>query len=454
MSSFEELKKIKYLILVLGLLIAVSSISMYYFGHIQSGNSSNIEILDGTRSGPPKASGSWVLDNITIDPTGATPGSLAWTEAVGLPAGWCSGAGTWDDPYIIENVTIDASTSPTECGIYINNSKNDYFVINNVTVYNAVSGGITLENTNNGTLVGNICSSNYEGILFYNCVNNTISGNDVLENTDCGIYLENCYNNTLLGNFARNNHKDGIGLAYSNNNTLLGNTASDNPDLGIYLWYCNNINLSGNLVSNNLYCGFWIYYSARNTFFNNTASYNWHNGMEFIGSENNSIIKNTIQNNKYFGIELFAESNFNRIFNNILIHNFEGCIKDYCTGNIHENNICIGSSSLDLGRILLLLISIFLILIFIFYIFLGFFSLEKYLSRRKKEKKSMNNKDNGKAVKGFKQLMGFFDLLNDHVMDLYKAQKKLMKLEDFFELLDKSGLDAKKIKMIEEDLND
>ena len=97
---------------------------------------------------------------------------------------------------------------------------------------------------------------------------------------------------------------------------------------------------------------------------------------------------------------------------------------------------------------------IFLILTFIFCINLGFFSLEKYLSKRKKEKKSMNNKGSGKAVEGFKQLMGFFDLLNNHVMDLYKEGRKLIELEDFFELLDKSGLDMKKIKTIEEELNE
>ena len=453
MSSFEELKKSKYLILVLGLLFAMSSISIYYFGHVQSGNNSSIEIPDGTNSGPPKASGSWFLDNITIDPTGATSRSLTWAETVALPAGWCSGAGTWDDPYIIENVTIDASTSSVGNGLFINNSKNIYFVIHNVTVYNAASGGIKLENTNNGTLMDNTCSNNHEGILLDDCVNNTISVNEVLDNVYCGIYLENCDNNTLIGNVAINNHKDGIGLANSNNNTLLGNIAQNNDDLGIFLWHSNNNTLSGNLASNNLFSGFWIYHSAQNTFFNNTANYNGYNGIDFIVSENNSIIKNTVQNNKRFGIELDSDSNFNRVFNNALIHNVEGCIGDSGTGNIYKNNKCIDLPSFDLG-IILLFISIFLILTVIFYIYLGYFYLEKYLSKRKKEKKSINNKGSGKAVEGFKQLMGFFDLLNNHVMDLYKEGRKLIELEDFFELLDKSGLDMKKIKTIEEELNE
>ena len=66
----------------------------------------------------------------------------------------------------------------------------------------------------------------------------------------------------------------------------------------------------------------------------------------------------------------------------------------------------------------------------------------------------MSNKDSEKAVEGFKQLMGFFDVLNKHVMNLYKEDEKLMELEDFFELLDESGLDTKKIKTIEEELNE
>ncbi len=376
-------EKNKSIILVLGLLFAISSISNYYFSHDQSGNNSSIEIPDETNSGPPKASGSWFLDNITIDPTGATSGSLTWAEAVALPAGWCSGAGTWSDPYVIENVTIDASTSPTGSGIYLNNSENVYFIINNVTVYNAASGGINLENTNNGILINNNCSNNDKGISLYNCVNNTISRNDVLDNVVCGIYLVNCNNNTLLRNTAKYNHKDGIGLIYSNNNTLFGNIARNNEDLGIFLWYCNYTHLSQNLASNNLYFGFWIYNSTKNTLFNNTADYNGYDGIYFLVSENNSIIRNTIQNNKRFGIELDTDSNFNRIFNNTLIYNGVGCIGDFGTGNIHKNNKCINSPrKFDLGFLFLfIIISLFLLVLFLF------------LRYKKNKKRSLNKNE-------------------------------------------------------------
>ena len=77
---------------------------------------------------------------------------------------WCSGDGSWGNPYIIENVTIDASSSPTGSGIFINNSKNEYFRIENCTIFNVGAGqtnaAIKLDHTENGTLFDNNCSNN------------------------------------------------------------------------------------------------------------------------------------------------------------------------------------------------------------------------------------------------------------------------------------------------------
>ncbi len=72
-----------------------------------------------------------------------------WSTAAAYE--WCRGDGSWGNPYVIENMTITAVGSPTGSGIFINNSKNDYFIIRNVTVLNAGSGsndaGIKMENT-------------------------------------------------------------------------------------------------------------------------------------------------------------------------------------------------------------------------------------------------------------------------------------------------------------------
>lgn len=55
-----------------------------------------------------------------------------WTVA--NETDWCNGDGSYTKPFVIENITIDASSSPTGCGILINNSKNYYFTIKNCTI--------------------------------------------------------------------------------------------------------------------------------------------------------------------------------------------------------------------------------------------------------------------------------------------------------------------------------
>ena len=77
---------------------------------------------------------------------------------------WCSGDGSWDNPYKIENVTIDASGSLVGSGILIENSLNNYFKVQNCTIFNVAPndnyGGIKMNNVANGTLFNNNCSNN------------------------------------------------------------------------------------------------------------------------------------------------------------------------------------------------------------------------------------------------------------------------------------------------------
>ena len=177
--------------------------------------------------------------------------NLNWTIANNTE--WCSGSGTWGDPYLIENMIINASDSPIGCGIFIENSVNDYFTVKNVTIFETTNG-IKLENTNNGALIDNSLSNNIvNGLYMVNCVNNTISRNELINNEGCGINLtSNCINNKILGNTAKNdgtNFQDtGIYLGnYCNDNEIMENIVSDNNDNGIFIEdYC-----EGNLIYNN-----------------------------------------------------------------------------------------------------------------------------------------------------------------------------------------------------------
>jgi len=177
--------------------------------------------------------------------------NLNWTIA--NETDWCSGSGTWGNPYIIENMIINASGSPIGCGIFIENSVDVYFTIRNVTIFETANG-IKLENTNKGVLINNRLLDNIDsGISLVNCVNNTISRNQLINNGGQGINLfSNCNNNKILENTAKNdgtNFQDtGIYLGdYCDNNEIMGNVVSDNNVNGIFIEdFC-----EGNLIYNN-----------------------------------------------------------------------------------------------------------------------------------------------------------------------------------------------------------
>ena len=178
--------------------------------------------------------------------------------------------GTFDNPHIIENVTINGQNSRT-C-ILIEDCS-DYFIISNCTLYNsgktgsgssADVAGIVLKNTNNGRLIGNNCSFN---------------------NDSSGIYLINSHNNILINNTANNNYYFGIYLFISENNKIQNNTANSNYGMGEDS------------------AGLYLQSAINNTIHNNTFNLNVHGifGKQF--TTNNTISENIINNNTHYGIE-------------------------------------------------------------------------------------------------------------------------------------------------------
>ena len=115
----------------------------------------------------------------------------------------CTGNGIYSDPYVIEDLVIDANF--TGSCILIENS-NVYFKIENCTVFNAVKNdaGIKLDNTTRGSVSGNNVNNNDYGISLMDSDNNTFSGNNVINNNGgnalIGISLINSDNNTFSGN--------------------------------------------------------------------------------------------------------------------------------------------------------------------------------------------------------------------------------------------------------------
>ncbi|GAH50856.1 unnamed protein product, partial [marine sediment metagenome] len=182
-----------------------------------------------------------------------------WTWARSQP--WCSkGDGSWSDPYIIENVTIDSGSGFDDC-IEIRNSHNVYFQIRNCTFFNGTSGaaqaGIHLVNTSKGLLIDNDCTYNYYGIYLEGSNNNTIQGNFAHHNTLYGIWVSyiqgdssyKSYNNTLLDNRCYTNSL-GIRLNDASDIIITGNTCYNNSNTGIYL---DSNNLRAKVIGNDCY---------------------------------------------------------------------------------------------------------------------------------------------------------------------------------------------------------
>ena len=296
---------------------------------------------------------------------------------------WCSGSGNWTDPYIIENVTIDGQGSGSCIEIRFSNT---YFIIRNCLLYNSGSisdnAGINLYNVNNGKIINNNCSDNYNGMFLYFCNNNTLSGNTLNNNFYNGIYLGFGNNNTVSGNLMNfcgiivwgslvesasqnidytnlvNNrpvyyYVNRIGLGSSDftnagqiilvncSNSILSGLNLSNGTIGIDLHYSNNNILSGNTVNDNYY-GIGLIYSDNNTIAGNIANYNTY-GITVSFSNNNTISENTAGYNYNFGIATDRSIN-TTISRNIANNNSYGIVLSFTNNSISFKNIIQGNN--------------------------------------------------------------------------------------------------------------
>ncbi|KKM87661.1 hypothetical protein LCGC14_1266630 [marine sediment metagenome] len=228
---------------------------------------------------------------------------------------WCTGNGSWSNPYVIENVTINAQNSSN--GILIENSNTDYFILRNNTLVNSSRGvswgdaGIKLFNSQRGTIINNEASfNNGNGILLSNSHNNSIIENTALNNSD------------QLGA-----NPSGILLQGSDNNTVRMNNASNNLNYGIQLYYGDYNNVFENIVDNHEHYGIVLYHSDNNRVIENNVSRNTDEGILVFGSSDYNLFEdNRVFSNDGDAIDVrYWDSStpptFNRIINNVIYDN-------------------------------------------------------------------------------------------------------------------------------------
>ncbi|MCX8173453.1 MAG: right-handed parallel beta-helix repeat-containing protein [Thermoplasmata archaeon] len=187
--------------------------------------------------------------------------------------GVVSGAGTQNDPYVIESWDINAGGQG--CGIYIGNTTS-YFIVRNCYVYNS-SGNAGIYYWNSG-------------IALFNVRNGIIGGNTVFNSTSFGIYIAS--SSTL--------------------NTVYSNRVSNN-NFGIYLTSSTVNRIDKNDLTNNTY-GVVLSSSSTNTVTNNTVSYSTIYGIYLASSTSNLILYNHLRGNGNYGVYLTTGSNSNEIW--------------------------------------------------------------------------------------------------------------------------------------------
>ncbi|MHA1498931.1 MAG: right-handed parallel beta-helix repeat-containing protein [Promethearchaeota archaeon] len=262
---------------------------------------------------------------------------------------WCSGSGSWQDPYIIENVTIIGS-SAENCILICDSSIP--FIIRNCKVSEGgslVNGGIKLVNVNNSLIINNNCSENQIGIVLqYNSNNNTVIDNLCNNNYWHGIFIEqNCCNNTFTSNIVQFNPNGLYMRQDCTRNRVINSIFTNNTEHAIYIKEgCNETVISGNYITNNTFEAIYIrLYCYNSEISNNKIEHNGY-ALEIGGWSENSIIKdNNISNNRLGGIDISTCSKVDVVQNKILNNKGIGLniiAGQYC---IVKNNIIINNTN-------------------------------------------------------------------------------------------------------------
>jgi parallel beta-helix repeat protein len=303
----------------------------------------------------PKASGFWsvpwiyVLDNWSL--TNQT-----------YP--WCSGSGTYSDPYIIENVTTTSNIQGGHC-IMIQNSE-DYFTIRNCTLSTTAAlptrYGIALINVQNGTIIDNQIKNNAgSGItLTTGCENTTVIDNEITGNTYRGVYVTNNNKNNIILNNISNNGRNGIYLDGVSNYNITTNDITNNGVSGTY-YGIYGVNSNDNIIhdndilrGSNQESGIYFFSNCDdNNITSNTIDNHFNEGVHLIsGSERNRIEGNDMTLNNY-GIIIEGTSEDNQILGNSLTRNSNRAIYIHTSNNtIIRDNIIDGQYFQSIGMVI------------------------------------------------------------------------------------------------------
>lgn len=288
----------------------------------------------------PKTSGYYNLTGSRIFIDDSDP-NYNWSKTA-MDNNWCRGSGTFNNPYVIENVTIDG-LSNKNC-IEIQNS-NVYFILQNCTLFNAGGrsspliyySGVYFNQVSNGIVKNNILShNNGYGIHLEQCNNITIAQNTANQNYLMGIFLENSDYNYVENNSIydisspfENDSGYGIFVGGSNYNVFYNNSIQNTLDPGIAVYGTYN-NFTEQNVKNCGKTSTWdggiTEYRSYNRYINCTLENNPFAGLYFHLQSHHSYVEGCkLKDNDIYGIRMYGtqgpgENRYHTLYGNI----FEG----------------------------------------------------------------------------------------------------------------------------------
>jgi parallel beta-helix repeat protein len=197
--------------------------------------------------------------------------------------GKITGAGTEDNPYILEDLVFDTDFSGTAIDV---EDTNAYLIIRNCTVLNS------------GT-------SNPDSAIFIDRCSNIIIMNCILDNNEDAIFVGG-FDNTVINNTILHTKSYAISIS-GHHNKILNNTFMYNDDYVISFDLSNSI-IAGNVMTNN-HGGMQAESSFSNYIFNNEVSgSSGGDGIKFYDSNDNNITMNTFLDGSA-GISLWNSEN-------------------------------------------------------------------------------------------------------------------------------------------------
>ena len=213
------------------------------------------------------------------------------------------GTGTASDPYIIENLKINATEK--QYGIYFGNVSK-HLTVENCQVYSdnvswpgyASLAGIALFNSTGLSLKNNNCSGNGYGIYLSSSSDNNTLTNNHCSGNGYGITIQDVASddNLVSENICSGN---GVGIQLlATRFNVVSNNDFDGNDIGLYgglgveIGFSDNNTISNNTCGGKQY-GIGLFFSNDNSIFNNKCS-----GKEYgiyleTKSQNNQFVGNT-----------------------------------------------------------------------------------------------------------------------------------------------------------------